>query len=189
MLKIVLPIGLGLFLGYAYLDASIRDSYSGMWNSDSSAQARQTGILLREYTVKPRVIEFENYRAEFTDCWVEECTRTRHRLILFKEVTKSGGRRFVLNYQGQRVSPDPDSVGGAMLVPGQQGVGLDLAESEYAPQPAALAYRQFTNISLPTNGNDTIYFSIIRRWKDPRNYLIKVYPKAERQDSSISVEH
>ena len=167
-----------LLLGFLYLDVSVRDSYSGMWNSASTAEARKQGILLKEYTVMPRQLRFQNYTAAFTDCWVEEKTRTAHEFIFFRKVTKLGEPRFVLNYQGQRIAPDPDSAGAAMLVPGREGNGLDLAASEYAPHPNRLAYGQFANVAFPDSiGNDTLYFSIIRSWSDKRNFLIKAYPK------------
>ena len=167
-----------LLLGFLYLDVSVRDSYSGMWNSASSAEARKQGILLKEYTVIPSQLRFQNYTAAFTDCWVEEKTRTAHNFIFFRKVTKLGEPRFVLNYQGQRVAPDPDSAGEAMLVPGRVGHGKDLAASKYDQQPNRLAHNQFANVAFPDSiGNDTLYFSIIRSWGDKRNFIIKAYPK------------
>lgn len=177
--KSVLLVLVGLLmLGYLYLDVTVRDSYSGMWNSASSAQARENGLLLQEYVVMPRTLIFENYRAEFTDCWVEERTRTAHDFIFFRRVTKLGEPCFVLNYQGQRLTPDPKANSEAMLVCGNEGAGLDLAKESVAPDPGRLAFHQFKRPSLSNSiGNDTIYFSIIRKWGDKRRYQIKAYPK------------
>ena len=171
-------VALGLLLTYLYIDQTVRDSYSGMWTSSSSTEARKQKLLLREYVVEPQQLVFENYRVEFTDCWVEERTRTEHDFIFFKRLIRSGEPRLVLNYQGQRLRTDPDSTGGAMLVPGEEGYGQDVAESEYAAQPLSLAYHQMTNLSIPVNiENDTIYLSIIRRWSDKRRCQIRLYPK------------
>ncbi|WP_345126306.1 hypothetical protein [Hymenobacter antarcticus] len=170
-------------MAYLYIDVSVRDSYSGQWNSANSVAARENGVLLREYVVTPRVIRFENYRVEFTDCWVEEPTRISHDFIFFRNVTKLGGSRLVLNYQGQRLAPDPDS-SEAMLVLGGEGYGQDVAASKYDKQPYRLAYQQF--IALPpvvSERNDTLYFSIIRSWQDKRQALIKVYPKPKTGQS------
>lgn len=170
-------------LGYLYMDISIRDSYSGQWTSASTADARAQGVLLQEYVVTPQHLLFENYRAEFTDCWVEERTRTSHDFIFFRRVTKLGEPRLVLNYQGQRLKPDLDSAGEAMLVPGTEGTGRDLAENRYAAEPDRLAYNQYVQypsargILSDSAGNDTIYFSILRKWSDHRRFQIKAYPR------------
>ncbi|MCB2406726.1 hypothetical protein [Hymenobacter lucidus] len=181
MYKIILPgLLLSFILGYLYLDVTVRDSYSGQWNCASTADARQQGLLLREYVVEPATLRFENYEASFTDCWVEERTRTSHRFIFFEQITKLGEPRFVLNYQGRRLTPDADSTAEAMLVPGNEGHGLDLAASRWDKQPLALAYHQYTGEpAAPSEHNDTLYFSIVRRWKDQRTYQIKAYPKPE----------
>jgi hypothetical protein len=178
LIALLVPLGLSLLLGYLYLDVTVRDSYSGMWSSASSAQAQKEGLLLQKYVVTPRTLVFENYRAEFTDCWVEERTRTSHDFIFFRRVTKLGEPRFVLNYQGQRLTPDPKSSSEAMLVCGNEGAGEDLAEPSAAPNPGKLAFNQLTRGSLSDSiGNDTLYFSIIRKWGDKRLYQIKAYPK------------
>ncbi|MFC6223274.1 hypothetical protein ACFP2F_08480 [Hymenobacter artigasi] len=179
----LVPVGLLLVLGYLYLDVSVRDSYSGQWTSASTADARAQGVLLQEYVVSPHVLVFENYRAEFTDCWVEERTRTSHDFIFFRRVAKLGEPRLVLNYQGQRLAPDPDSAGEAMLVPGTEGTGRDLAENRYAADPNRLAYHQYVQypsirgMLSDSVGNDTLYFSVIRKWGDQRKFQIKAYPR------------
>ena len=165
----LIPVLLLLIFGYLYLDVHIRDSYSGLWNSATTAEARAQGVLLQEYAVTPRVLAFENYRVEFTDCWVEEQTRTSHDFIFFRRVSKLGEPRLVLNYQGQRLTADPDSAAEAMLVPGNEGNGLDLAESKYSAAPCRLAYHQYVQgpsvrgMLADSVGNDTLYFSVIRK--------------------------
>lgn len=182
-LTALVPVGLLFFLGYLYLDVNIRDSYSGQWLSASTADARTQGVLLQEYEVVPRTLVFENYRAEFTDCWVEERTRITHDFIFLRRVTKLGEPRLVLNYQGQRLTPDTDSMSEAMLVPGNQGTGRDLAENRYAPNPSSLAFHQYglyLNLQgtfTDSIGNDTLYFSIIRKWGEKRHFQIKAFPK------------
>ena len=179
MWKFIVPVAaIGLFLGVYALDGSLRDSYSGTWNSSSAAQARDAGILLQNYEVTPRVVTYQNYRVEFTDCWLEERTRTTHDFIFFKRVIKPGGEpRLILNYRGQRLRPDPDAAE-AMLVLGRHGWGQDLGESKYGTRPYDLADHQYANLPLRDSlGSDTLYFSIIRTWEDKRNYRIKAYPK------------
>ncbi len=171
-------LGLLLLLAYLYLDVTVRDSYSGRWTCDSSAAARAQGLLLQEYVLTPRTLLFENYRAEFTDCWVEEQTRTEHHFIFFKQVIKTGEPRFVLAYQGQRLAPDPKGASEAMVVRGHEGAGQDLAASSYDARPYQLAQHQLTDISLSDSvGNDTIYFSIMRGWQDKRRFQLKAYPR------------
>ena len=179
----LIPAGLLLVLGYLYIDINVRDSYSGLWTSESTADARANGVLLQEYEVMPHTLTFENYRAEFTDCWVEERTRVSHDLIFFRRVSKLGEPRLVLNYQGKRLIPDSDSAGEAMLVQGNEGTGLDLAEDKYDAAPNSLAYHQY--VQYPSTrgmlsdsvGNDTLYFSVIRKWGDRRRFQIKAYPR------------
>lgn len=176
---VVLPAGL-LFLGYCYLNVTVRDSYSGQWTSASAAQAKTKGLLLQEYVIEPHVVEYENYRVEFTDCWVEERTRTHHDFIFFEKVTKLGEPIFLFNYKGQRMAPDPDSAAEAMLVRGEEGHGVDLGSSMYAEKPFALAHHQYrdaVNGDGNGDGNDTLYFSIMRGWHDQRKYQVKAYPK------------
>lgn len=191
---ILIAILLLLVLGCLYVDVSIRDSYSGLWNSSSTTEARANGVLLQQYDVTPRVITFENYRAEFTDCWVEERTRTSHDFIFFPRVTKLGEPLLVLNYQGQRLTPDRDSAAEAMLVPGHEGNGQDLAESRYSDKPNRLAYHQFTQrpsvrgMLSDSVGNDTLYFSIIRKWSDRRRFQIKAYPRKQTTNAQAKNE-
>lgn len=177
-LWVLLPTALLLFLGYLYLDRAVRDSYSGGWVCASSAEARQKKLLLAQYVVEPRVLTYQNYRVEFTDCWLEEKTSTEHDFIFFERIIRRGEPRLVLNYQGQRLTPDPESLGAAMLVPGKEGMGQDLAESEYNKHPEQLAYHQMADINPPDSiANDTVYFSILRTWSQQRNYLVKAYPR------------
>ena len=179
----LIPVGLLLVLSYLYLDVNIRDSYSGQWTNASTADARSQGVLLQEYVVTPHSLTFENYRAEFTDCWIEERTHINHDFIFFRRVTKLGEPRLVLNYEGQRLTPDPDSASEAMLVPNNDGTGQDLAESRYSDAPNRLTYHQYVQYPsargmLPDSvGNDTLYFSIIRKWSDRRRFQIKAYPR------------
>jgi hypothetical protein len=170
------PIILGLAIGYRYLVISVNDSYSENWSSSSSAVAKERGVLLRQYVVEPRQVKYLNYRIDFTDCWVEEQTKTEHDFLIFEKVTKLGRPRLVLKFRTQRLASSPDSVRSPMLVLRNGSGGQYLDESESPANPYLPAEHFLSSVPVK-DGNNTLYLGLIRTWQDKPTYFIRVYPK------------
>lgn len=173
----LLPTFLGLSLGYLYLVIQIHDSYLPNQSSASVAQARERGILLRQYRLVPRTVRYENYEVAFGECWQEEQTQRTHVFIFFPRTVRQGRPLLLLTYRVRQLSPEPDSVPAPLLLL-QAPDSADYADwSALRSAPTGLVAAQASFAPVAERAaNDTLTFTISRRRERGAPPLLAAYP-------------
>jgi hypothetical protein len=141
-------------------------------DSESAADARRRGVLVSEWSVVPPEVEVPGGWLQFGEAWVEERSRSTHRLVWFPAEERLGGYRLYVKYT-LRVNQDASGTtrGSAMLVPDDKGVGHVIGSAADGP-------RVYTHL-IDDPDVAGLRLSVVESFDAPRAKNIRLVPKAK----------
>lgn len=142
--------------------------------SGSMTESRERGVLVAEWSVVPSEVEVPGGRVQFGEAWVEERSRSTHRLVWFPAEERVGGYRVHVAYTLQNDRDAGGRVGipaELMFVPDDLGVGHVIGR-------AAQGRGVYTHL-IDDPDVTGLRLSVVGSFDAPRAKNIRLLPKSQ----------
>jgi hypothetical protein len=138
--------------------------------SSSVTDARRREVLVGEWEVEPPVMDVPGGRLTFGDAWVEERSRSTHRLVWFPAEERTGGYRLQVCFEFQAGAGAVGVPAELMLVSDDHGVGYSINGAGLDKQ------RMYTQLIDDPNVTG-LRLSVVESFHVPRAKDIRLVPK------------